>query len=100
MYLHALPEQSNMAVTESDPDPKVRKISITFNDCVTSELSMRAWNWNVTDSKKTIFDLITPRYFPIWQSKEMTRDFVRGQSVAENCFSHWGYILTSMPTSM
>ena len=30
--------------TESDPDPKVRKMSITFNDCATSELSMRAWN--------------------------------------------------------
>ena len=26
----ALPEKSNMAVTESDPDPKVRKMSITF----------------------------------------------------------------------
>ena len=32
--------------------------------------------------KKTIFDLITPRYFPIWQSKEMSHDFVRSQSVA------------------
>ena len=41
----------------------------------TSELSMRAWNWNVTDSKKT---------------KEIFHDFVRGQSVAETCFSHWG----------
>ena len=37
-----------------------------------------------------IFDLITPRYFPIWQSKEMSHDFVRGQSVAETCLSHWG----------
>ena len=26
----ALPEKSNMAVTESDPDPKVWKMSITF----------------------------------------------------------------------
>ena len=26
----ALPEKSNMAVTESDPDPKVQKMSITF----------------------------------------------------------------------
>ena len=26
----ALPETINMAVTESDPDPKVRKMSITF----------------------------------------------------------------------
>ena len=26
----ALPEKSNIAVTESDPDPKVRKMSITF----------------------------------------------------------------------
>ena len=52
-----------------------------------TDLSMRAWNWNVTDSKKTIFDLITPRYFPIWQSKEMSHDFVRGKFVAETCFS-------------
>ena len=78
-----LPEKSNMAVTESDPDRMVRKMSITF--LMTSELSMRAWNWNVTDSKKTIFDLIIfQRYFPIWQSKEMSHDFVGGQSVAEN----------------
>ena len=62
----ALPEKSNMAVTESDPDPKVRKMSVTFNDRATSELSMRAWNWNVIASEKKIFDLITPRYFPIW----------------------------------
>ena len=57
---------------------------------------MRAWNWNITDSKKTISDLITPRYFPIWQSKEMSHDFVRGQSVAETCFSHWGYLELTM----
>ena len=44
------------------------------NDSATSELSTRAWNWNVTDSKKTIFDLIIFRYFPIWQSKEMSHD--------------------------
>ena len=41
--------------------------------------------------KKTIFDLIFARYIHIWQSKEMSHDFVRGQSVAETCFSHWGY---------
>ena len=37
--------------------------------------------------KKVIFNRIDPQYFPIWQSKEMTHDFVRGQSVAETCFS-------------
>ena len=42
--------------------------------------------------KKTIFDLITARYFSIWQPKEMSHDFVRGQSVADTCFSHWGYV--------
>ena len=42
---------------------------------------MQAWNWNATDSKKNIFDLIIQRYFPKWQSKEMSHDFVRGQSV-------------------
>ena len=30
MDVFALPEKFNMAVTESDPDPKVRKMSITF----------------------------------------------------------------------
>ena len=40
-----------------------------FSNCANTELSMQALNWNVTDSKKMIFDLIMPRYFPIWQSK-------------------------------
>ena len=52
----ALPEKFNIAVTESDLDPKVRKYLI--NDCTTCELSMRACDWNVTHLKKTIFDLI------------------------------------------
>ena len=30
MDVFALPEKSNMAVTKSDPDPKVQKMSITF----------------------------------------------------------------------
>ena len=30
MDVFALPKKSNMAVTESDPDPKVQKMSITF----------------------------------------------------------------------
>ena len=30
MDVFVLPEKSNMAVTESDPDPKVRNMSITF----------------------------------------------------------------------
>ena len=29
-WIFALPEKSNMAVTESDPDSKVRKMFITF----------------------------------------------------------------------
>ena len=44
-----------------------------LNDCATSELSMRAWTWNVTDSEKTILDLIIEQYFQIWQSEEMAR---------------------------
>ena len=51
----ALPEKSNMTVIESDPDPKIRKMPITFNDCATFELSMRECNWNATDSKKNYF---------------------------------------------
>ena len=30
MEVFALPEKSNMAVSDCDPDPKVRKMSITF----------------------------------------------------------------------
>ena len=48
---------------------------------------MRAWNWNVINSKKNISDLIIPQNIQIWQSKEMFHDFVRSQSVAETCFS-------------
>ena len=32
------------------------------------------------------FALITPRYFPIWQAKEMSHNFVRCQSVAQAVF--------------
>ena len=39
--------------------------------------------------KKTMFDLIIQRYFSICQSKEISCNFVRGQSVAETCFSQW-----------
>ena len=51
---------------------------------------MRAWNWNVTDSKKDRPDDSTI-YFE--ESKEMSHDFVRAQSVAETCFSPWGEML-------
>ena len=61
-------------------------------------LSMRAWNWNATDSKKTIFDLIILRHIQRWQSKEMSLDFLHGQSVAETCLSHWGYVILCMYT--
>ena len=40
--------------------------------------------------KKTIFDLII-RVLDITVQKEMASVFVWGQSVAETCFSHWGY---------
>ena len=71
MDVFALPEKSNMAVTESDPDTKVRKMSITL------VMSVRPLSWAYGHGtgmllilKKAIFDPITPRYFPIWQSKE------------------------------
>ena len=54
----ALPEKINMAVTESDLDPKVRKMSLTFL------MTVRAVSWacgHVTEIllilKKIIFDL-------------------------------------------
>ena len=58
--IFALPEKFNMAVTESDLDPKVHSFLMAVR--ATSELSMRAWNQNVTESKKTILDLIIQRY--------------------------------------
>ena len=58
-----LPEKSNMAVTESDPDPKIRKMSIT--DCATSELNMQTWSWNVTDCKKKYFWPDYPAIFSV-----------------------------------
>ena len=84
----ALPEKSNKALPESDPDPKVWKMSITFYWLC--DLWAEHGVEMLLILKITIFDLITPLYFPIWQSKEMSHNFVRGQSVAETCFSHWG----------
>ena len=31
--------------------------------------------------------------FALPEKFNMTHDFVRGQSVAETCFSHWGYTM-------
>ena len=52
------PKKINMALTESDLDPKVWKMSITFNDCAGCHMSIWACDWNVTDTKNHIFDLI------------------------------------------
>ena len=74
-----------MAVTESDPDPKVRKNVCTFL------MTVRPLSWNVTGSKRIYFGLDYPTGSLIYdRPKEMSHDFVRGQSVAEACFSHWG----------
>ena len=52
---------------------------------------MLAYTWNVTDSKKIYF---RPDYsslvLDMTVQKKMSHDFVRGQSVAETYFSHWG----------
>ena len=48
----------NMAVTESDREPKVREKSLIFNDVAENELSMRSCKWNLIASTKPIFDLI------------------------------------------
>ena len=37
------------------PTPRSEICPYHFNDCATSELSMRAWKWNVTNSKKKLF---------------------------------------------
>ena len=36
------------------PGDDSKNVNNFLNDCATSELSMRACNWNVTDSKKLI----------------------------------------------
>ena len=61
---------------------------------------MRARSWNVTDSKKTILDLIIQGQVLDMTIQRNVHDFVRGQSVAETCFSHWGYeIMTTLDRS-
>ena len=61
----ALPEKSNMAVTESDPDPKVRKLSITFYRLCNLWAEHAGMELKCYWFYKKIV-LITPRYFPIW----------------------------------
>ena len=82
MYL-LYPKNSTWRWLRAISTQRSEKCPYLFTDWATSELSMRAWSWNVTDSKTTISALIIPRYIQIWQSKEMSHDFVRGQSVAE-----------------
>ena len=45
----------NMAVTESDLNPRFKKCPQLLNDCAENGLSMRSRSWNITDSKKNIF---------------------------------------------
>ena len=70
MDVLALPEKSNMAVTESDPYPKGQGPKNIYNFLMpvrplrlACDLRLRAEMLLIL--KKTIFDLITPRYFPI-----------------------------------
>ena len=51
---------------------------------------MRVCNRSVTDSEKTIFDLIIRGEVLDMTVQKKSHDFVRGQSVAETCFSHSG----------
>ena len=66
----ALPEKFNMAVTESDLDPKVRKNGHNFL------MSVRPLSWACGHGTEVL----------LWQPKEMSHDFVRGQLG----LSHWG----------
>ena len=76
--------------------PRSEKCPYLFNDCATCELSMRAWNWNVTVSKKTIFGLIIlGQVLDIFVQRNVP-GFLRGQSVAKTCLRHWGYILLTL----
>ena len=67
-----------------------------FNDCASYGLSMRACNWNITDFEKKLFSTwLFEGKSLIWSS-----DFVRGQSVAETCFSYTGAEGTSPRTKV
>ena len=70
------PKNSTWRWLRAISTPRSEKCPFLFNDRATSELSMRACSWNVTDSKKNYFDLIIPRYIQICQSKEMSHDAV------------------------
>ena len=41
--------------------------------------------------KKLFLTWLLPEIFRYDSPKKMSHDFVRGQSVAETCFSHWDY---------
>ena len=51
---------------------------------------MQACHLNATDPKKTISDMIIRGQVLDMNFQRKSHDFVRGQSVAETCFSHWG----------
>ena len=55
MDVFALPEKSNMAVTESDPDAKVRKMSI------------------VSDFRPTLSKHVRPKFI-LWISKKKKKE--------------------------
>ena len=79
-----------MAVTESDqgdPDPKVHNFLMSVRP-LTLSLECGHGTEMLLILKKPIFYLIIQQYFQIWQSEEMSHNLVRGQSVAETCFSH------------
>ena len=70
--------------------PRSEQYPQLLNECATSALSMRHRAEMLLILKKSIFGLIIQRFIPICPSKKISQDFVRGQSVAETCFIHWG----------
>ena len=85
--MHLLyPKNSTWRWLGAISNPRVRKIVLIFL------MTVRPLSWACGNGTEMLLILkkkkFSPRYIQIWQSKEMSHDFVRGQSVAETCYSH------------
>ena len=97
MYL-LHPKNSTWRSLRPISTPRSEKCPQLFNDCATYELSMRAWSWNVTDSKKLFSTWLfhdkfrydsAKKYLTIFHAVNLWLKLV--SATAETCFSHRGY---------
>ena len=81
-----------MCMDINPPKKNVHNFLLIIRLYATSELSMLAWNWNATDSKKNYFWPDFPPIFPDMTVQRNVPQFCTGQDVTETCFSHWDYL--------